>query len=296
MLLQKIPATYIALEDIINVIACSLRAAGRDPVLDAEQYRCMVTEQMRLHNYKSFRDAAELQQATTWCHDNGILLHYDDATLRDYYFLDPQWLCDMLAHVVTVREINPFAPTGVMKLDDLQLLFRSVHAQGNGNRRWVHLHCHKLVLSYQTYFYFYFFFSYIVSLLNKFEVALTWDSRTLLIPSLLPLQEAAAYNEGTTVKLLQRVRGRNLGCSVSQELNLNKLIYEQHLPRTPTCSVSAASQGLRRMLLMTYFPSGFWSRLLTRVLADEQIIEAIRGVYVAAQDVSFLDYFKLNAS
>ncbi|XP_062127004.1 LOW QUALITY PROTEIN: leucine-rich repeat serine/threonine-protein kinase 1 [Drosophila sulfurigaster albostrigata] len=267
MLLQKIPASYIALEDIVNVIACNLRAAGRDPVLDAEQYRSIVTEQMRLHNYKSFRDAAELQQATTWCHDNGILLHYDDATLRDYYFLDPQWLCDMLAHVVTVREINPFAPTGVMKLDDLQLLFRSVHAQGNGNR------------------------SYIVSLLNKFEVALTWDSRTLLIPSLLPLQEAATYNDGTTVKLLQRVRGRshNLGCSVSQELNLNKLIYEQHSPRTPSTAGGLPSQGLRRMLLMTYFPSGFWSRLITRVLADEQIIEAIRGVYVAAQD-KYLDF------
>lgn len=136
-----------------------------------------------------------------------------------------------------------------------------------------------------------FFPSYIVSLLNKFEVALTWDSRTLLIPSLLPLQEAASYNDGTTVKLLQRVRGRNhnLGCSVSQELNLNKLIYEQHSPRlaTPgTTAAAASSQGLRRMLLMTYFPSGFWSRLITRVLADEQIIEAIRGVYVAAQDVS----------
>ncbi|XP_032596558.1 leucine-rich repeat serine/threonine-protein kinase 1 isoform X2 [Drosophila grimshawi] len=267
LLLQKIPASYIALEDIVNVIACNLRAAGRDPVLDAEQYRCLVTEQMRLHNYKSFRDAAELQQATTWCHENGILLHYDDATLRDYYFLDPQWLCDMLAHVVTVREINPFAPTGIMKLDDLQLLFRSVHAQGNGNR------------------------SYIVSLLNKFEVALTWDSRTLLIPSLLPLQEAAVYNDGTTVKLLQRVRGRNhnLGCSVSQELNLNKLIYEQHSPRTASSTSVAASQGLRRMLLMTYFPSGFWSRLITRVLADEQIIEAIRAIYVAAQD-KYLDF------
>ena len=31
--------------------------------------------------------------------------------------------------------------------------------------------------------------SYIVSLLNKFEVALTWDNRTLLIPSLLPNEE-----------------------------------------------------------------------------------------------------------
>ena len=31
--------------------------------------------------------------------------------------------------------------------------------------------------------------SYIVNLLNKFEVALTWDNRTLLIPSLLPSEE-----------------------------------------------------------------------------------------------------------
>ena len=44
-----------------------------------------------------------LQQATSFLHDNGVLLHYDDATLRDLYFLDPQWLCDMLSHVVTIR-------------------------------------------------------------------------------------------------------------------------------------------------------------------------------------------------
>lgn len=30
---------------------------------------------------------------------------------------------------------------------------------------------------------------YIVNLLNKFEVALTWDNCTLLIPSLLPSEE-----------------------------------------------------------------------------------------------------------
>ena len=30
---------------------------------------------------------------------------------------------------------------------------------------------------------------YIVHLLNKFEVALTWDNRTLLIPSLLPTED-----------------------------------------------------------------------------------------------------------
>lgn len=37
--------------------------------------------------------------------------------------------------------------------------------------------------------------------------------------------------------------------------------------------------GLRRILLMTYFPSGFWSRLITRLLADDQITESIKTSY-----------------
>lgn len=96
---------------------------------------------------------------------SGVLLHYDDATLKDLYFLDPQWLCDMLAHVVTIREINPFARTGVMKLDDLKHVFKASNIGPIDTR------------------------GYVVNLLNKFEVALTWDSRTLLIPSLLPTEE-----------------------------------------------------------------------------------------------------------
>lgn len=74
-----------------------------------------------------YRDSSELNQATMFLHDNGVILHYDDATLRDLYFVDPQWLCDMLAHVVTIREINPFARNGIMKLDDLQHVFKGTH-------------------------------------------------------------------------------------------------------------------------------------------------------------------------
>ena len=39
-------------------------------------------------------------------------LRYDDVTLQDVYFLHPQWLCDVLASVVTVREINSLAKHG----------------------------------------------------------------------------------------------------------------------------------------------------------------------------------------
>ena len=43
----------------------------------------------------------------------GVLLHYDDTSLQDIYFLDPQWLCDVLASVVTIREINSLAKSGL---------------------------------------------------------------------------------------------------------------------------------------------------------------------------------------
>lgn len=72
----------------------------------------MVIEKMDIKFKKSFRDIAELNQATQFLHDNGVLLHYDDASLGDVYFLDPQWLCDVLANIVTIPEINRLAVRG----------------------------------------------------------------------------------------------------------------------------------------------------------------------------------------
>ena len=110
-----------------------------------------------------FRDDAEILQATQFLHENGIIIHYNDVALRDLYFLDPQWLCDILATVVTIREINPFAAKGIMKIKDLLVLFK-------GNR---FVESEEII-------------SFIVDLLSKFELALTWDNEHLLIHSLLP--------------------------------------------------------------------------------------------------------------
>ena len=57
----------------------------------------------------------------------GVLLHYDDPLLKlgDCYFIHPEWLSQMMARVVTVREINPFVnELGVMKTMDVPLLFK----------------------------------------------------------------------------------------------------------------------------------------------------------------------------
>ncbi len=52
----------------------------------------------------SFRDDAKILQGTQLLHENGILIHYNDVALRDLFFLDPQWLCDILATVITIEK------------------------------------------------------------------------------------------------------------------------------------------------------------------------------------------------
>lgn len=256
LLEQRVPASYLALEDVVLQLAHDRKLTGADPVLKAEQYYTAVNNELqKLH--RSFRDPAELHQATLFLHENGIILHYDDATLRDLYFLDPQWLCDMLAHVVTIREINPFARSGIMKLEDIQHVFKSstistVDTQG-----------------------------YIVSLLNKFEVALTWDYRTLLIPSLLPTEEDILRNN-QVIKIPVKTRGWHVRSKITSPTlpspSTEKIKLQSSLTSRPQpdCSVT-------RLLLMSYFPSGFWSRLITRILADDAIVEIV---------MSFLTPFK----
>ncbi|KAL3204616.1 hypothetical protein MRX96_011605 [Rhipicephalus microplus] len=255
LLEQRIPATYLALEDVVGSLALERRLQGKEPVLHAEQYRMLVMHELQQKFDCCFRDMAELNQATSFLHDNGVLLHYEDATLKDLYFLDPQWLCDVLAHVVTVREINPFARNGIMRLEDLQHLFRSAETR-----------------------------SYLLSLLNKFEVALTWDGRSLLIPSLLPSEELLRCGlPGADVRcaVLQvpvRSRGWGLRSSLTRGVSAGAV----QTPGSGGCTlrVLAASReqpAVQRLVLLSYLPSGFWARLITRLLADDQVVEALRG-------------------
>ena len=47
-------------------------------------------------------DEEELSDATEYLHHQGTLLHFTDQALKDVYFLDPQWLCKMMAGVIRV--------------------------------------------------------------------------------------------------------------------------------------------------------------------------------------------------
>ncbi|XP_037075473.1 leucine-rich repeat serine/threonine-protein kinase 1-like [Pollicipes pollicipes] len=260
---QRIPATYLALEDVISYLATERHFQGRDPVLRGEQYRALVIREMASRFDLRFRDTAELNQATAFLHENGVVLHYDDATLKDLYFLDPQWLCDMLAHVVTVREINPFARNGVMRLEDVSLVFKSSTCAPADAK------------------------SYMISLLDKFEVAVTWDGRTLLIPSLLPSEEMLRGGvPGMDVRIPVRSRAWGLRKKSAAAPPADD---GQPAPGSDgQCTVSRRAvpqAAVRRLLIMTYFPSGFWSRLLTRLLADDVIVDVIRAFFLVPRQV-----------
>jgi len=66
-----VPASYLALEDVVIHLANERRNHGVDPVLNGEQYRNVVTSEMNFRFKKTFRDEAELHQATIFLHENG---------------------------------------------------------------------------------------------------------------------------------------------------------------------------------------------------------------------------------
>ncbi|MFH4976292.1 hypothetical protein AB6A40_003001 [Gnathostoma spinigerum] len=310
---QKIPASYLAFEKIVVNISDERRSLGIEPVMNANDFRNIVRERM-LKNYgRAFRDDVEFNHACSFLHENGVLLHYEDVNLRDLYFLDPQWLCDVLAHVITIREINPFARNGLMKIDDLHVLFKTLKL---GNSA-INLKSH------------------IISLLHKFEVALTWQSRSLLIPSLLPdeYQLRGGYS-GCRVTVPAKIShwvfdegqtSYETSSFLSGRVNAQSFFYQKniieksvpkvkkHPPLQPVKAknqAAASDQGaisvvncdkgvgadslaleltiikekiVRRLYAVAYIPSGFWSRLMTRILGDDHIISCIERLFTVTE-------------
>lgn len=74
LLEQKVPASYLSLEDVITHLAADRRANGTDPVLNAEQYKTVIETEMQYRYHKSFRDWPELHQATLFLHENGKII------------------------------------------------------------------------------------------------------------------------------------------------------------------------------------------------------------------------------
>lgn len=141
--------------------------------------------------------------------------------------------------------------------------------------------------------------SYILSLLNKFEVALTWDNRTILIPSLLPSEESIMASRSVEVRI--PVRSRNRG-AMNSFFNKNKKLigYQRRMNSEPgdfedlsaelfpfrITSLPRPDHSIYRIFLMTYFPCGFWSRLIVKLLADDIYSDVLKSFFTLPEQLT----------
>ena len=156
---QKIPASYHHLDKRLEDNQEEVRRGDREPIMDSEEFKSMVTQL----NLPDIHDDEELKTAVLFLTDIGALLHYDDRShnLNELYFVDPRWLCDMMAKVVTIKEENPSLRKGIIHSKDIPILFK------DDRFPWKR-------------------YDQFLALLDRFEIALPLDDKRVLVPSMLP--------------------------------------------------------------------------------------------------------------
>ena len=155
---QKIPASYHSLDKHIQDLQKEVRNGTREPIMHREEFKSLI-RQLELSD---IQEDNELKTATLFLNNVGTLLHYDDRShnLDELYFIDPRWLCKMMAKIVTVKERNPFIVDGILPTNSIPFLFRDERFP------WK-------------------FFEQYLTLLDRFEIALALDKHRILVPSML---------------------------------------------------------------------------------------------------------------
>ena len=94
-----------------------MRERNEEPVLTGDVLEQRINAHLASKNMRKL-DPHEFSSMMRFMHENGIILNYDSVFLSDKYFTDPQWLADQLAYVITIKEIQDYGSSGIVKIDD----------------------------------------------------------------------------------------------------------------------------------------------------------------------------------
>ncbi|XP_032226652.2 leucine-rich repeat serine/threonine-protein kinase 2 isoform X2 [Nematostella vectensis] len=159
---EPIPHSYFTVEELIAKKREELKAEKKLPFIHRAEFEALVTDTTR-SDALDIEDPDDVKEITKFLHERGIVMHYDDPNqdLQDYYFIDPAWLCDLMARIVTLPIANPHFKEGILSKDKFEFIFRD----------------ETFPYEYYTQF---------VRLLNRFQIACSLDENRLLVPSKLP--------------------------------------------------------------------------------------------------------------
>ncbi|XP_064619851.1 leucine-rich repeat serine/threonine-protein kinase 1-like isoform X2 [Lineus longissimus] len=200
---RLVPSSFLELEKLVVEEAKRRKKSGEHPVLLEEEFENLVKKIPQA--VRDIDTPEERNQVAKFLHETGILLHYSDQhrALNSLYFIDPSWLCDMLAAVINFENVQ----NGMLRLSKVKSALTKAD-----EKRFP-----------QTLFQEY------LHLLERFDIGLQLDDERLLIPSKLGSSRPAVTSGNEDV-------------------------------------LGSEQQKLYRWYKMEYVPSGFWSRLIVRIL------------------------------
>ncbi|XP_065653534.1 leucine-rich repeat serine/threonine-protein kinase 2-like isoform X2 [Hydra vulgaris] len=119
---KMVPQSYVTLEKFIFDKAKTMHNSGELPILSKNHlHQHLIDHGLRL-------ETDEFNKALTFLTKTGSILNFNDPVydMENLIFIDPQWFFQMMARVVTIKEINPYiSKKGILsKSDAFKLLQR----------------------------------------------------------------------------------------------------------------------------------------------------------------------------